>query len=712
MHQQFTNITLISNNSQRVKQFGELLRGSNNKVKPYSFDEALQKALFDERQDLVVLDCPSSPDFDYRQLDPMRNQQALKHVPFIFILNAKQDTLKKQIYHNPQNKILIDPIDKFSFVSSITNAIYTSQLERRLLLYKELVEGEKKLISNMDQLLELNRLQQFSDQKQIFDFIKGEYCRKLELTLAVESVFYLSFYPDRYLIDFTIDENQKHVSDDKRQIQVKDSIIWQQLLENFPYIFEADSLSDPFIQKLEEALGFNIAGLLFVPISILHEVKGAVILVNKLYRNEFTENDLAFTLISSQKIVYHLEYLYLRSDKNEQISVQSPQSAERSQMINEWKLFKHIMNSVYFGAIVFNEDFQIRYMNKAAREILQISAEPEQVLSLSDTMSEYEFNQMKEKLADAESGLPLVRQELHIKGKENEEDYYIGYSIYPFNIDSEAKQYTLIFSEISQTKRIQAEIIRMDRMASLGILSAGIAHEIRNPLAGIKAMAQTLEEDLEEGSAHSEYVERILRQVNRLDELLKAFFSYTNPHRPEPKPMQVHKIIKNVMPLFERRIKYEDIVIEQSYAQDLYEIFVDENQIEQVFINFFLNAFDAVGKSGKIEITAKNAHRPQPIVDRRNKLSAPLSNRYIRISIKDSGVGIPPGVKEKIFDPFFTTKSNGTGLGLSIVYQIIREHGGQVEVYSEMGRGTEFVVLLPAYVNPFESAEFVEPTDS
>jgi signal transduction histidine kinase len=145
-------------------------------------------------------------------------------------------------------------------------------------------------------------------------------------------------------------------------------------------------------------------------------------------------------------------------------------------------------------------------------------------------------------------------------------------------------------------------------------------------------------------------------------------------------------------------LKYDDIIVEQRYGKDLYDVFVDENQIEQVFLNFFLNAFDAIGKSGKIQVVAENASESNPILDRRNRMTSPLSNRYIQISIKDSGVGMPEGLREKIYDPFFTTKSNGTGLGLSIVYQIIREHGGQIEVRSEENKGTEFIVLLPAYV--------------
>jgi signal transduction histidine kinase len=256
----------------------------------------------------------------------------------------------------------------------------------------------------------------------------------------------------------------------------------------------------------------------------------------------------------------------------------------------------------------------------------------------------------------------------------------------------------MTFMEISQTKRLQAEIIRMDRMASLGVLASGIAHEIRNPLAGIKAMAQTLQEELQEDKGRVEYVERIVRQVNRLDELLKSFFSYAKPQRPNPIRCKIPDIVHEVLPLFRRKIKENNIVVKEIYSRDLKEIFVDFHQIEQVFFNLIINAIDAMSKGGTLTIRARLPEETQLMIDRRQRIPKLFSDVYNEITISDTGIGMDNDTLNNMYNPFFTTKSYGTGLGLSIVYQIILEHGGQITVESELGRGTVFRILLPVYV--------------
>jgi nitrogen-specific signal transduction histidine kinase len=350
------------------------------------------------------------------------------------------------------------------------------------------------------------------------------------------------------------------------------------------------------------------------------------------------------------------------------------------------------LESVNFGVVVFDNHEQITYINKMARQLLNIKSDPE---TLDDILDKRTYQQFKMILSQKD--LPIKREEINVWA-DNRPDHYLGYSVYPLKSSPDGEEKILIFSEISQTKRIQAEIIRMDRMASLGILSSGIAHEIRNPLAGIKAMAQTLEEELENETHLVEYVARILRQVNRLEGLLKTFFTYAKPQRPNPKPCQIENIIREVLPLFERKLKEEKIKVVQNYTPDLHEIFVDSSQIEQVLFNLIINSIQAMKEDGILKIIARNADNRLPTIDRRLRSPGLLSDNFIEIAISDNGAGIPPDIKENIFNPFFTTKANGTGLGLSIVYQIVREHGGQVDVDSNAGKGTKFSILLPAVI--------------
>ena len=258
--------------------------------------------------------------------------------------------------------------------------------------------------------------------------------------------------------------------------------------------------------------------------------------------------------------------------------------------------------------------------------------------------------------------------------------------------------------EISQSKHIQSEIIRMDRMASLGVLASGIAHEIRNPLAGIKAMAQTLEEELEGDETKIEYSQRIVRQVNRLDKLLKSFFSYAKPQRPNPIKCHIPDIVSEVLPLFERRIKEKNIQVKEVYSPSLKKIFVDSHQIQQVFFNLIINAIHAMENGGILTIKARLPEETHPIIDRRQRIPKLFSNIYDEITISDTGCGMDQAVLKNMYNPFYTTKPTGTGLGLSIVYQIIREHGGQITVDSEIDKGTEFKILLPVYIEKKHNA--------
>jgi len=244
---------------------------------------------------------------------------------------------------------------------------------------------------------------------------------------------------------------------------------------------------------------------------------------------------------------------------------------------------------------------------------------------------------------------------------------------------------------------MQAEVLRMDRLASLGVLASGIAHEIRNPLAGIKTVAQTLEEDLDPGDSKREYVARIIRQVNRMDELLRTLFSYARPKSPMRQQCRLQDIVNEVKGLMQQRFERTDISFEEHYAEDLPLVYVDFHQIQQVFLNLFLNAIDAMPNGGSLVLQSRPRLTALHRRDGRGNHAPPGSKGlYAEVLVSDTGEGIAQENLPAIFDPFFTTKPQGSGLGLSIVYRIIEEHHGDIQVSSAFGRGTTFNLLLPA----------------
>ncbi len=244
----------------------------------------------------------------------------------------------------------------------------------------------------------------------------------------------------------------------------------------------------------------------------------------------------------------------------------------------------------------------------------------------------------------------------------------------------------VIFRDLTQVYKIQEEILRMDRLVSLGKLASGIAHELRNPLAGIKTTAQALSEEMSFNDSKREYLSRITKEIDRLNELLKSFFSFAKPQRLNLATCHIKDIVNEIIPFLIKEIADKGIRFIESYHPELPKIRVDKNQMHQVFLNLFLNAIQAMPTGGQLRIQV------HPLI---SSGSDGISQRFIRILISDTGKGIPANLVNKIFDPFFTTKPKGIGLGLSIAYQIIKKHEGTIQVQSEWERGTMFDIRLP-----------------
>ncbi len=244
----------------------------------------------------------------------------------------------------------------------------------------------------------------------------------------------------------------------------------------------------------------------------------------------------------------------------------------------------------------------------------------------------------------------------------------------------------VVFRDLTNVYRIQEEILRMDRLVSLGKLASGIAHELRNPLAGIKTTAQALSEEMAEDDSRREYLHRITKEIDRLNDLLKTFFSFAKPQNLNLIDCHIKEIINEIIPFLIKEIADKGIRFSEIYHPQLPKIKVDKTQMHQVFLNLFLNAIQAMPNGGELRIEAN-----------------PLSSRpaggskqnSIQVVVSDTGRGIPPHLIHKIFDPFFTTKPRGIGLGLSITYQIIKKHGGTIKVDSQWEKGTSFIIHLP-----------------
>ena len=254
-----------------------------------------------------------------------------------------------------------------------------------------------------------------------------------------------------------------------------------------------------------------------------------------------------------------------------------------------------------------------------------------------------------------------------------------------------------------QLQHAHAEVRRAERLAALGQLSAGLAHEIRNPLGIIKGSAEMLQQKI--GGSHpaaSELSGYISAEVNRLNGLVSRFLDFARPSRLELKSVDIRAIVERALEVARQRYPQMDATIERHFAANIPPILADEQLCEQVFINLILNAYEAMGAS---DATGENGNSSSAVAMARQasaKISITLAPESkdgltgISAEVEDTGPGISPEFREQIFNPFVTSKKTGVGLGLSIVAKIIDDHGGSIQVVSRAGHGACFRIFLPA----------------
>ena len=231
-------------------------------------------------------------------------------------------------------------------------------------------------------------------------------------------------------------------------------------------------------------------------------------------------------------------------------------------------------------------------------------------------------------------------------------------------------------------KRSKSYIRRADRLASLGTLTAGLAHEIRNPLVAIKTLTQLLPDRLDDEEFRDQFLKIASGEVDRISSLVNELLDFARPSDPKLEFEDINAILDGMILLVSTETKKKQINILKSYASDLPPVLIDREQIKQVFLNILLNAIQATAENGRIMVKTRAFMKPG-------------GEPYAQIEFTDTGCGIPGEHLEEIFNPFFTTKSTGSGLGLSISHQIVQDHRGYIDVESQLERGSSFFINLP-----------------
>ncbi len=244
-------------------------------------------------------------------------------------------------------------------------------------------------------------------------------------------------------------------------------------------------------------------------------------------------------------------------------------------------------------------------------------------------------------------------------------------------------------SRTQELRRAQAETMRGEKLASVGLLASGVAHELNNPLTGILTFSHLLRQKMPDKSADAEDMDLVIRETKRCAAIIKRLLDFAREKQPEKKFTDLNQVIDDTVRIVERPAHLRDIDIALDLDRTLPPIWIDADQIKQVVMNMLVNAQHAVEEKGNITIITRRARDP--------RAPAAENKPMVEISIVDTGCGIPEANLRRIFDPFFTSKDvgKGTGLGLSVSHGIVEAHGGFIEVESKVGEGSTFRVFLP-----------------
>jgi len=280
-------------------------------------------------------------------------------------------------------------------------------------------------------------------------------------------------------------------------------------------------------------------------------------------------------------------------------------------------------------------------------------------------------------------GRPMVDlQQTISKIREGDLDARVSFASRNDEVGDLGRSFNEMFDELRNSreeiqKLHRTQMSRAEHLATLGEMAAGLAHEIRNPLAGIAGVIDIIGRDLPPTSPAREVLKDMRAEVQHINRILTDLLSTARPKQPEYRLANINSTAEHAVLIASEQGREKNIKVELSKAENLPLVLHDENQVSQVLLNLLLNGIQAAGPGGQV------------------LLNVGRQDGSARITVTDTGHGIPPEILPNIFLPFFTTKGRGTGLGLSLARRIIENHGGHIEVTSSVGQGSQFIVLLP-----------------
>ena len=358
-------------------------------------------------------------------------------------------------------------------------------------------------------------------------------------------------------------------------------------------------------------------------------------------------------------------------------------------MAESKNFYQNIFASLADGILIVSADLKVIKVNQAAEEIFQRSR------------SSFEGEHLSELFPDQPDILEKARQSItteisyhHVEGigcrKSKNRRFPTNLTFSPLiTNDHEVIAGIILIQDTSLLKELQENSQQTDHLSTLSVLSAGMAHEIRNPLSGIRGSAQLLLKDLKNPDQR-EYMEIVIEEVDRIDRLVKRMMDLTRPALKDFEPTNIHQVLEEILTLEQETLERKEGVFVQIYDPSLPTIKANKDELKQAFLNLIKNAVEASPKGGQVRIsTLYNTDYGF------RKKQDTLSPHNIIVKIIDSGPGMTDATMKKLFTPFFTTKKRGTGLGMTISLNIVENHNGKIKIASKENIGTVVQVFFP-----------------
>jgi PAS domain S-box-containing protein len=253
-----------------------------------------------------------------------------------------------------------------------------------------------------------------------------------------------------------------------------------------------------------------------------------------------------------------------------------------------------------------------------------------------------------------------------------------------------------IVRDVTVVRELEGRLRRSDRLAALGELAAGLAHEIRNPLTSLLTFSRHLTRRFDDEQFRAKFQSVVPRELERINRIVERLLELSRPSRLSFAAVRVPALLERAVELYAHELESRPVHVTRDYARDLPTLWADAEALYQVLVNLLRNALDAMPSGGRLALRTAWDAEHVALPGRRRA----AGGRRVRIEIEDTGVGIPPGDADRVFNPFFTTKAGGTGLGLALTHKIVEDHGGSIDFRSAPGGGTVFRIVLPLFPDP------------